>query len=544
MSNNNQTPNWDNNPPGSDGQWPGQPNPGNGQGPIGAPAPHPGVPQPGTVPQGYPLQGDGQRPQQVWGPQAGSQQAPPAKKKSRTPVIIAVAVSLVLLVGGVVFAMNFMRGATPAAAEGIPADALAVVEVNLNPAVTDKLAVKGFVEKFPALAEDVADIDGDYKKALYLTLTDDTDDAPDYSTVEPWLGDSMALALLPSPEGTNDVFGLDPNILLAVQVTDRDKAEAFMAEHGEGAQVAFMDDLMLVTDEGAPTPDVDGISNAPLADGEDYAADMAKLGGSWLATAWMSSDLVEESLTAGSETTGIIPPLLYARVAMGMKIEDGSAVMRAVSWSDQDLADGPATSFLGSLPATSVGAMSFSLSDSVHEVLWEQVDPLLAESPEMGDALGIQSQDDLRAILGSELAVALEVGQDGMPAVGVKVRTDDPVKHESFLETLGTDLGMAGIEHVTDGDVVTTTFGQSPADFSNPADTLGDNETVTELTRGSGDPQSVMWVDVPAVLAMPELGLDESDEMMQNLEPLSGVGVSSSFLGDGYAESFVRVGTK
>lgn len=526
MSENNQPPTWGNNPPGGGGQWQGQPNPGYGQGPTGPPAPR-------TAP-----------PQQGWEPQAGTQQFEPAKKKSKAPVIIAGALALALVVGGVVFAMNFLRGATPVAAEGIPTDALAVFEVNLNPAVADKLAVKGFVEKFPALADDVADIDGDYKRALYQALTDDAVDAPDYSEVEPWLGDSLAMAILPSTDLTDAANGFDPDVMLTIQVTDRGKAEAFMEKHGEGTQLSFLDDLMLVTGEDMPAMDVDAIKSAPLSDNQYYQADMAKLSGSWLATGWMGTELFNQALQAGGESTGIDAAGLNARLAMGLKVEDDSAVMRAVSWTDQDLADGPATSLLGSLPATSIGAMSFSLSDTVHDMLWEQMEPLLAETPEVGSQLGIQSQDDLRAILGSELAISIELGEDGAPAVGVKVRTDDPAKHGTVLETMSSDMGAEGIEYSTDGDVVTTTFGQSLSGFTNPAETLADNETVTKLTKGSGDPQSMMWVDVPAILAIPELGLDESDEVVQNLKPLSGVGMSSSFLGDGYAESFVRVGTK
>ena len=229
---------------------------------------------------------------------------------------------------------------------------------------------------------------------------------------------------------------------------------------------------------------------------------------------------------------------------MGMKIEDGSAVMRAVSWSDQDVEKGAATSLPGTLPSTSLGAMSFSLSDSVHDLLWEQMEPMVSENPSEAAELGIQSKDDLKAILGSEIAISVDMDEASSPVVGVKVRTDDAAKHESFLELLGSEMGAQGLDHVTDGDVVTTTFGQSASEFGNPAQKLSDNETASKLIEGSGDAQAQIWVDVPAILAIPEFDLDENDEMMQNLKPLSGIGMSSSFLDGDYAESFIRVGTK
>lgn len=585
LSNNNQTPNWGNNPSGPPGQWQGQPNSGAGpQGqypggpPQGAPQqgwgpgpgqqgqPSQGAPQQGMGPvqspqnPGYPQQGYQQQPQQGyqqnqqqgyqpnpqqgWGPQTGTQE-PPAKKKSKAPVIIAGALALALIGGGIALAMNFLSGTTPVAAAGIPSDALAVFEVNLNPSAADKLAVKDFAEKFPALADNVKDVDGDYKKAIYESLLSDQDDAPAYSEIKPWLGDSIAIAILSSSDLTDSMNSFEPDVLMTVQVTDKDKAKAFMDEHGDGAQVAFMDDLMLVTEDGQPSPDLDAIKNSSLADSDDYKADMAKLGGSWLSTGWMGTGLFEQVISAGGETfAGVDPADLQARVAMGMKIEDGSAVMRAVSWSDQDVAKGPATTFLGALPGASLGAMSFSLSDSVHDLLWEQLEPLLAEDPETGEAVGLQSKDDLKAILGSEMAIAVSMDENSQPIIGIKVRTSDVAKHEEFLQTMGEAFGEGAIEHVTDGDIVTTTFGQSPSEFANPADKLADNETATKLTEGSGDPQAVMWVDLPAILAIPDLGFDESDEMMQNLKPISGIGMSSSILDDDYAETFIRLGTK
>lgn len=550
MSNNNQHPNWGNNPSGPQGSGQGQP--GQGYGPQGSNphAPQQGAPQqamgpgPGQAPQnsGYPQQGYQPQQPQGWTPQDGSQQMAPAKKKSKAPAIIAGALALALVTGGIVFAMNFLGGATPAAAEGIPSNALAVFETNLNPSVADKLAVKNMAEKFPAMADSVKDVDGDYKKAMYQALFADAEEAPDYSEVEPWLGDSLAVAILPS--ATPETTLTDPDVMLVIQVTDKAKAEAFMTKHGDGAQVTFMDDLMLVTQEGTPAPDAASIKDASLADSSEYTADMAKLGGSWLATGWVGNELFKQIVAQTSQEAGVDAQVPNTRAAMGLKIEDGSAVMRAVSWSDQDVSKGAATTFLGTLPSASLGALSFSLSDSAHTLLWEQMEPLLAQDPEFAAMLGIESGDDLKAILGSEMAIAVGIDEYDQPTFGLKVRTDDVAKHEAFLETLGAQLGEDALQSVTEGDVIVTTFGVPTNEFAAPAESIADNETASKLTKASGDPQAAMWVDVPAILALPMLGLDESDEMVQNLKPLSGVGMSSSFLDDDYAETFVRVGTK
>ena len=518
----------------SDNQMPGnwQPNPQGPQGPV-----HQQVNPQQFGPQGQPPQPQGQQypPQQGYAPQgyAPQGQQAPVKKKSRTPIIVAAVVAVALVVGGGFLAFALLGGSTPAAAKGLPADSLAAVELNLNPSAGQKLAVKDFAEKFPELASEVGDVEGDYKKALW-ELIPDSEDKPDYDTeIKPWLGDSLALAIL-------DVEAEE--FVVSVQVTDEDAARAFAEAEFEGSSVEFIDDLMIVSEADAPA-DVEAIRSASLADDETYTADMAKLGADHLVTAWASEEFINQAIEASEGEVGIETAGFSAHGAAGIKISDGMAVLRGVSLSSQEIGDAElADGFVSSLPAGGLGVLASAFSAESIDLLWQQLQPMYEQDPSMFDAFGVTSADDLGAVLGNQLA--LTFGWQGEePQIGIKVSTDDPAKHQEVLETIASGIGIPGVQHSTDGDTVHTTWGMSPDELANPAETLGDNEAFGDVTETSGDTQSVLWVDVPALLSNEALGLGNSEEA-KYLEPISGVGISGSTLDDGYAEFFVRVGTK
>ncbi|MCC2592348.1 DUF3352 domain-containing protein [Tessaracoccus sp. OS52] len=473
--------------------------------------------------QGYPQQFQGY-----------PHQAEVPVRKSKTPLIVAAVVALALVAGGGFLAVSLLRGSTPVAANGLPGDALAVIELNLNPSAADKLAVKDFASKFPDLAGDVTDVGDDYKLALWNLIPDDQD-KPDYDTqIKPWLGDSAALAL------TGDVQ--TPDYVVAVQVTDTEAARSFAESELQDSAVGFIDELMIISERDTPA-DIDAIKASPVADNEEYKADMAKLGGGYLATGWMSEGLVQAAMDQSETDTGIQTADLSVHGAAGLRIEDGTAVMRAVSWSSQSAGDSELDAeFVRSLPAAGLGALGYAFSDEAVNLLWEQLAPTLRESPEMGSMFGVESEEDLRTLLGSQFAAS--VGWEGSePRVGIKVKTDDPAGHQQIMQTLAQALGVPGVQHSTDGNTVYTTYGMRPEELSNPSERLGDKEEFDELTASTGDAQTAVWVDLPAILASESLGLSGSPQA-QSLAPISGVGMSGGTVGDGYTEIFLRVGTR
>ena len=283
-----------------------------------------GPPQQGNYPQGP-------QPPGVPFPQGGP--VVPVKRKSKKTAIIAGVLAFALLVGGGFLAWSLLRGATPAAAKGIPSNALAVFEVNLNPSAGDKLAVKELAAKFPFLKDEANDAGDDYKKALWSVLAKTDKSAPDYeSEVKPWLGDSLAIAALPGKDSSRS--GLN-SYVFSVQVTNKDSAKAFTDKHIKDRKIVFVDDLMVIASDEDSDISESSLKNN-ITSVESYKADMGKLGDGFLATAWVSSDLVKQASESGK--TGSTD-VLESRFAAGLKVQDGAIALRTITWQKDEIKD-------------------------------------------------------------------------------------------------------------------------------------------------------------------------------------------------------------
>ena len=456
-------------------------------------------------------------------------------------MVMAGVLALALLVGGGFLAWSLLRGATPAAAKGIPSNALAVFEVNLNPSAGDKLAVKELAAKFPFLKDEANDAGDDYKKAFWSMLAKMGKNAPDYeSEVKPWLGDSAALAALPGKNsGSRPV---PSSYVLSVQVTNKDSAKAFADKHIKDRKIVFVDDLMVITsDENSD------ISESSLKDNitsvESYKADMGRLGDGFLATAWVSSDFIKQVGSQGTNAAGI----LESRFAAGLKVQDGTIALRTITWQKDEFKDRGENvkDLAGSMPADWLGSLAFSPPPDLVNKVWENLDSLPASSRRQLENFGISSADDLRALLGTQFSFAV-TGDSKQLQVGIKVHTKDPEKHKSILEKITRSGTLQDARTTVDGDTVTTTFGANSDSFSNPSDRLSANGEHEKLTKGIDNPQSSAWVNVPQVLEVMEKNSSNGlpTQLKENLEPISGIGMVAGQIDDHYFDSWVRVGTK
>lgn len=481
----------------------------------------------------------GQGPQgQPYGPQGqqfrsqGQQQT-----KSRTPkIIVAAVVAVALIAGAVVLGTQFLGGSTPAAAKGLPADTLAVMEINLAPSAGDQMELKEFVEKFPALQGETDQLPDNYKEALWQLIPDD-ETKPEWSEVEPWLGDSIAIGMLDSVQTV-------PNrdMAVAIEVTDEEAAQAFADKHFPDESVSLHDGLMVVTDGDAPLEAADVVENS-LADTDAYKADMDELGDGYLATAWFSEKALEGLQGMPTDMPAPAPMDLPAmHGAFGLKIDDGNAVVRSVmATEDFELPEGGGTDELvGALPAGMFVAGG-QIPDATYQQLWD----VISSDPNVMSGLsqyGITTVDDLRAVVGSQLGISVSITND-MPVFGLAVQTDNPDLHSQVVSRLLTDMGLHDAQHEVIGDLAYTTYGMSPSEMAEPANPASGIEAYDELTEGSGDVHSVAYLDMDQLVQfMDRTGADP--QLTENLAPISGIGITGSKLNDTYAESFIRIGTK
>ena len=457
-------------------------------------------------------------------------------------MILASVLVLALLAGGGFITWWLLRGATPAAAKGIPSNALAVLEVNLNPSAGDKLAVKEVAAKFPLLKDEANDAGDDYKKALWSVLAKTDRSAPDYeSEVKPWLGDSAAIAALPGKD--SESRSTPSTYVFSVQVTNKDSAKAFADKHIKNQKVVFVDDLMVFSNDEDSDISESSLKNN-ITSVESYKADMGKLGDGFLATAWVSSDLVKQA--SKSEGTGSTD-LLESRFAAGLKVQDGTIALRTISWQKDELKERGENvkDFAGSMPADWLGSLTFSASPELVNKAWENFKSLPTSTQRQLEDLGISSADDMRALLGTQFSFAV-TGDSNQFQVGIKVRTKDPEKHKSILEKLTKSGKLQDAKTTVEGDTATTIFGADNGSFSNPSNKLSGNSEHEKLTKGIDNPQSSAWVNVPQVLETIEKtsrnGLPT--QVKENLEPISGIGLVAGQIDDHYFDSWIRVGTK
>lgn len=507
--------------------------------------------QPGYGPQGQPgftpqQPGYGNQPPQGqpgYSPQ-GPQNLVEPKKKSKTPVIIAAVVALALVVGGVIFALTFFRGATPAAAKGLPADALMAFEVNLAPSTADKLALKSIIEKFPV---DTSDAGDDYKEALW-DLIPDSEDKPDYeSEIKPWLGDSVAIALLnKGPESLES----DASPIVAVETTDQGKAEEFAQANLDGAKYFFIDSLLVFMDEDE-TITADDITGNSLADSEEYQDDLAKLGDGFLATAWFSSSLMDLALEQAQDSLYGNPGFDVEQLrgihgAMGLQAGDDMVTLKAGFHTPNapDATPDDIRDFTKALSGDALVVFAGSTTEALFTQYWE----LISETPDVRDAaaqLGITSAADLEALIGKHVGITLSM-PGSEPAVGAKLETEDADKQRQILDQLDELLLQSGsTEQVAieqDGNTAIVAFGQSIDDVANPATRLGDVEAFGKVVDGPA--QSVLFVnfyEIKALQAYEEMLQYQDDQTREWLEPITAIGLTSTQGDDKYAEAFIRV---
>ena len=511
------------------------------QGPsgYGAPQPNQGASQQGGYPNqpgGYPQGGPGAQggyPQGGPGAQGGYQQGAPGgpggpvgtKKKSKVPVIVAGVVGAAVLAGGGYFAYNFFTGTSPSAATaGIPQDAMAVVEVSLNPSDSDKLALKNIVEKFPDTGD--ATKSDDYKEILWeLVTNEDTSDVDYQEDIKPWLGNSISLGVLESEEK-----GASP--VVSIEVTDKGKADEYFKDELKDTELKyfFHDKLVVVEDKSSNVEE--SLKKGSVKDDETYKSDMDALEGSNLASAWISPKAVDWLLKNADlggpnrEAVEGLETLKTLHGAAGLHVEDNQLSLFTSFESDMDNGKGDDVRELaGSLPGDAPIAFGVSMNDQMFGQLWEQ----LAKTEGVKDQLaqmGLESQDDLKALLGKQIAGAIDGFIDGGDGeAGLKVKTDDIKRHNEIIDPLFEQMSQGGqlpVEREADGDTAIYAYGYSIDDVKSGA--LKDNDLFKKVI--TDDAQSLVFVNVGTLVK--DYGNTMPDDLKKNIEPIAAIGITGT----------------
>jgi len=193
----------------------------------------------------------------------------------RRAVVITVVAALVVAVlgSGAWAAYSFLSGGGPRPEEALPSTTVAVVSVDLDPSAGQKIAAIKTIRKFPSLKKALGlHADDDLRKFIFDKATESGDcSGLDFDkNVKPWIGKRAAF-------GAVDLGGDTPAPVIALQITDRDKARtgfsrvADCAGAGADFKWAIGDDYLIASDsQGHANTILSEGQNKPLADDPAY----------------------------------------------------------------------------------------------------------------------------------------------------------------------------------------------------------------------------------------------------------------------------------
>jgi Protein of unknown function (DUF3352) len=416
----------------------------------------------------------------------------------------AVAVA-VLATGGFV-AYGALSGGGTQADTFVPANAVAYVELDLNPPASQKINAVRLLHKLPK--SDLDSTSDDYRDLL-LSAVFSKDDTVNYDKdIKPWLGDRAAVAVLPSSAG-----GTTPDVEGVFQVSDEAafKAAAPTLFKDSGGYV-LRDGFVIVSDDtDIATRISDSASNADLASDSDYVLDTKNLGDR-IVTGWY-----DESRLGGllpSQVSTLSPALsgqLKGRATFAVHVEPNAVELVANATGTAATASGNAR-LLGTLPSNTVAAVEVTGFGANIGAQWSQLlKSLSAEgiSPDQflgtyEKQFGLKLPADLETLLGSD-TVAAVTADSGKPSYGYLAVTD-PAKAKDLVDRLTPLVSQFGIPKpiVTANGIA---IGTSPTWAKDATSgNLGDSAEFKDALPDYATAQFAAYVDVAGAEKLDQVG--------------------------------------
>ncbi|MGI5160401.1 DUF3352 domain-containing protein [Microbispora sp. CA-102843] len=481
----------------------------------------------------------------------GPPSPPDRGRRGRGWILALVAAVLVGVVGGGgVWAASKLSGGGTQPQDVLPANAMAYVRLDLDPSAGQKLALFGIARKFSATRDSFGG--DDPRKALVSSLQKDDPDLSkvDYARdVEPWLGDRVGLAVLPSDKGG------DPVGALAVQVKDEAAARTGIAKMGLGdgkGGLAFRDGYAIIATSQKLADEY--AKAAPLSGEPRFAGDLDALGEQGVLSFWMDVEKVADAGWSEIADTPVLRQIRGMRFAGALRFSGDYAEMAGITRGGTAAPVGAEPVKIGELPASTVAAASISgLGDLLREQ-WPSIEQAAISSGSTsgsggsgGDTVrqvldeartqyGLSLPDDLATLLGRTLTLALdERDLDGaQPRVGAVITTDsakardvvDRVK--GYLNGLerSADIATAG----GDGRFVIAST-QEYADALNGGGTLGESETFRLAVPDAANATYAVYADLDRLEKLYLDGLNGQERA--DAEKLRAVGLSGTHGKDG-----------
>jgi hypothetical protein len=289
----------------------------------------------------------------------------------------------------------------------------------------------------------------DYRDLLLSTAFSKSGDVDYAKDVDPWLGDRVAVAVLPPIAG-----GDTPTVEAVVQVKDEAAFKAAVPKlfsKAEGGGYVLRDGYaILAEDTDVATRLSDSAAKADLAHDADYSLDTSELGDR-VVTGWY--DLSRAAALVPSAASSAVTGNLHGRATFAVHVEP-NAVELVAKQTGSTATPGSPVKLLPKLPTSTVAAVEVTDLGQRVAAQWSQTLKTLAATSQVSpDRLiamyekeyGLKLPDDLTTALGTDTVVAVMMPSGSKePAFGYLAVTD-PAKAKPVASHIATLLARFGV---------------------------------------------------------------------------------------------------
>lgn len=353
-----------------------------------------------------------------------------AKRGGLRSALAGSAAAVVLIGAGAAYGVgHYLGGGGQQPEDVLPANAVAVAKVDLDPSLSQKTALLRLSRAFPQLHVTGADsLKDDVLRAMLSSgsMSYDRD-------VKPWLGDRAAVAAVPGEHGIEPVA--------AVQYTDKDKAKRTLLAASARAATstdpfffAFSGDYAVIAETQAAA-DRYAATSTHLSDNASYSKAVDSLGGDQIAVAWADVKGIYRAMPAAQRKTN--PFLANVKAA-----PTGSFVVgihaapkylelqgRALGTVDTLAGRAKTANLIASFPNDTAAAVEATKLGAAMTSAFRALPPALAQTTA---GFGLKLPGDLATLLGTDTAIGV-LGDVHAPTFIAHVKTKEPAKAAALL---------------------------------------------------------------------------------------------------------------
>lgn len=340
-----------------------------------------------------------------------------------------------------------------------PVTALGFASVNLDPSIEQKRNLLGIVRRFPDAREEVRGEFDEARDDLIAELIEDT--GLDFERdVKPWLGNEVAVAVLPPADGP------EPVVVALVETSDEAGAKAAIDKAAASDEFSgsyqVVGDFVVIADEEDDTAEQAALAriaaqadkdDGGLAEADAFTRVVDRLAGDRLFLAWVD---LEQALALADDLGGGELDILdrfgdqASAVAVDLHAEASAIVLQGVADGAGE-GNGATAELTRSLPAGTLAALTLF---NVGQGITDGIRAFTGEAEggnflgELEEETGLDLENDILSWMKGELVVVTGAVPEArsFPDSALVVEPSDRARAEEGVEKIRRVLAEQGFE--------------------------------------------------------------------------------------------------